>query len=79
MVVGEFYMRDLWYQAPSTIGPVAKKQPPSTYERDLWYPGPSTIGPVAKKQPPTTISSTDGTGAILMKYLKTLYGNLIKL
>ena len=50
-----------------------------TYERDLWYPGPSTIGPVAKKQPPTTISSTDGTGAILMKYLKTLYGNLIEL
>ena len=49
------------------------------YERDLWYPGPSTIGPVAKKQPPTTISSTDGTGAILIKYLKTLYGNLIEL
>ena len=49
------------------------------YERDLWYPGPSTIGPVAKKQPPTTISSTDGTGAILIKYLKNLYGNLIKL
>ena len=24
------YVRDLWYQAPSIIGPVAKKQPPTT-------------------------------------------------
>ena len=47
--------------------------------REPWYRGPSTMAPVAKKQPPTTISSTDGTGAILMKYLKTLYGNLIEL
>ena len=30
MVVGEFYERDLWCLGPNTIGPVAKKQPPST-------------------------------------------------
>ena len=61
------------------MAPVAKKQPPSTYVREPWYRGPSTMAPVAKKQPPTTVSSTDGTGAILMKYLKTLYDNLIEL
>ncbi len=64
---------------PQYHGSGSEKTTPDYYKRDLWYPGLSTIGPVAKKQPSTTISLTDSTGAFLIKYLKTLYSNLIEL